>query len=387
MLNNLNKTIIITGSQVPLSGENNDAFRNLLGSFRILSSFFIPEVCIFFNNKLLRGNRSRKISSTKFDGFNSTIPPLIKDDINFTINSDVFLSRKIHKSLEVWSELSDEWIFIKLTPLTLENALKNIFNQAKFRCIIIDSKSGFDSCYNDCFLLDQCKEMIENGKIILMLTNFEEENNAQIDKVHCELRSLGVVMDNSITIPAALGKVSVLLGKFKDREVIRSLLRTNLKGETDIANEVHSIKAHKPNIMKKLIMNVINLRNTEIDVFIDNIQFELELTLLSSEELMLIKSVIDLTCFTTPNNCGKTALHTLILEKSFSFLDKLGEIGVDFNYLDTDGNSCLFLCLRAKQYEKCKIIIKHGGKFIASQKQLSRVVIKAIKENDINFFK
>ena len=387
MLNNLNKTIIVTGSQIPLSGENNDAFHNLLGSFQILSALFIPEVCIYFNHKLLRGNRTKKTTSTKFDGFDSTIPPLVRTDINLTINSEVFLSRKIHKSLEVWPHLSDEWVFIKQTPLTTQSFLQRVFAQTIFRCVIFDSKSGFDSCYADFFLLNQCKQLIEDGKIILMLTNFEEENNEQVDRVHRELVNLGVVMDNSITIAAALAKVAVLLGNFSDNEDVVRLLRSNLKGETDLRQETHSFKAHHPNIVYKLIQNAQNLRNTEVDLFIDNIQFELEKRLLDSEQTLLIESVLDLTKFSTQNNRHQSALHLIVLTKSVEFLDMLGTKGVDFNQLDSKGNSCLFVCLQAKQYAKCRVILKHKGELMASQKQLNSAVIRAVVDGDVEFFK
>jgi lysophospholipase len=63
MLENLAKTVIITGSQIPLSEIRNDAFDNLMGSLIIAGHFCIPEVCIFFRDRLLRGNRSKKIDS------------------------------------------------------------------------------------------------------------------------------------------------------------------------------------------------------------------------------------------------------------------------------------------------------------------------------------
>jgi hypothetical protein len=232
-----------------------------------------------------------------------------------------------------------------------------------------------------------CREMVNEGKIIFMLTHFEEEDNAQVDHVHRELVKLGVVMDNSITVSAALGKVSVLLGKFQDRECVISLLKTNLKGETDLSQQEHSLKAHNPNIIMHLIENVQNLKNTEIEVFTDNIQFELEMKLLESEQPLVIESVLGLTSLATKNNHGQSALHILILSKDEAFLEILGKLKVDFNILDKDGNSCLFLCLRRKQYTKCSIIIKYNGRFVANPKHLAQMIIKAVKNNDIEFFK
>jgi 60kDa lysophospholipase len=71
MLQNLGKPVILTGSQAPMSSLQNDATDNLLGSLVIAGHFMIPEVCLFFNHKLFRGNRATKVSSVDFDAFDS----------------------------------------------------------------------------------------------------------------------------------------------------------------------------------------------------------------------------------------------------------------------------------------------------------------------------
>lgn len=77
MLENLGKTVILTGSQVPLSQEPSDGVDNLLGSLTIAGHCEIPEVCIFFHQNLLRGNRCIKWDSSKLDAFRSpNYPPL-----------------------------------------------------------------------------------------------------------------------------------------------------------------------------------------------------------------------------------------------------------------------------------------------------------------------
>jgi len=87
MLENLGKTVVVTGSQVPLAEARNDAVDNLLGALTIAGHFVIPEVCLFFANKLLRGNRSKKISAIDFDAFDSpNFAPLVKVGINIAVS-------------------------------------------------------------------------------------------------------------------------------------------------------------------------------------------------------------------------------------------------------------------------------------------------------------
>ena len=77
MLQNLGKPVILTGSQAPMLELQNDAIDNLLGSLIIAGHFMIPEVCLFFNHELLRGNRSTKVSASDFAAFTSpNVPPL-----------------------------------------------------------------------------------------------------------------------------------------------------------------------------------------------------------------------------------------------------------------------------------------------------------------------
>ncbi len=92
MLENLNKSVVLTGSQIPLLELKNDAVDNLLGSVLVAGHYNIPEVTIFFHNKLLRGNRSSKIDTGEMEAFGSpNLAPLGLMGVNFTINWDEVL--------------------------------------------------------------------------------------------------------------------------------------------------------------------------------------------------------------------------------------------------------------------------------------------------------
>lgn len=92
MLENLGKTVIITGSQVPLSEVRNDAIDNLLGALTIASHYIIPEVTLFFNQKLFRGNRTKKVDATNFNAFDSpNMKPLVKLGINISTLSILYI--------------------------------------------------------------------------------------------------------------------------------------------------------------------------------------------------------------------------------------------------------------------------------------------------------
>lgn len=88
------KTVIITGSQVPLTEVRNDALDNLLGALTIAGHFLIPEVCLYFRQKLYRGNRSSKLSAVDFDAFDSpNMPCLVEVGIDISKSSSILYSR------------------------------------------------------------------------------------------------------------------------------------------------------------------------------------------------------------------------------------------------------------------------------------------------------
>jgi L-asparaginase len=90
MLEDLSKPVIVTGSQIPLAELRSDGQTNLLNALYIAANYPIPEVTLFFNNKLYRGNRVRKVDADGFDAFDSpNFPALLEAGINIEVNHDV----------------------------------------------------------------------------------------------------------------------------------------------------------------------------------------------------------------------------------------------------------------------------------------------------------
>lgn len=117
MIENLNKTVIITGSQIPLYEMKNDAVSNVDGALIVAGHFNIPEVCIFFDNKLMRGNRTTKSSSTEFLGFTSpNFPPLGVMNVGFEIRWDLILRNNYNGTIDLHTELSKDVAIFRCTP-------------------------------------------------------------------------------------------------------------------------------------------------------------------------------------------------------------------------------------------------------------------------------
>ena len=114
MLENLNKAVILTGSQIPIGERRTDAKENLITSVEIASSKKINEVCIYFEDQLYRGNRTVKINTEHFKAFSSpNFPVLAKAGVKIKYHN---YPKKINKELKVHTEISNDIAILKLFP-------------------------------------------------------------------------------------------------------------------------------------------------------------------------------------------------------------------------------------------------------------------------------
>jgi len=125
MLENVRKTVVVTGSQVPLSQSQNDGTTNLLGALTVCGNYEIPEVCLFFNHKLYRGNRTIKQDADSFGGFNSpNFPPLAEMGIGAQISWDRIRVPRLDTKPTFHKNLSGEVTVVRVYPGTSHRILK-----------------------------------------------------------------------------------------------------------------------------------------------------------------------------------------------------------------------------------------------------------------------
>lgn len=132
MLENLNKPVILTGSQIPILELKTDAVDNLLGALLIAGQYQIPEVCIFFGNKLLRGNRTTKISTLKIVAFESpNLGPLGEVGVNFSIHWNRLMRHNFDGKLRVFTDFSENISLINVMPCMNLSVVENILQASK----------------------------------------------------------------------------------------------------------------------------------------------------------------------------------------------------------------------------------------------------------------
>ena len=125
------KAVILTGSQIPIGSRRTDAKENLITSIEIASSGKIKEVCVYFEDKLLRGNRTVKINSEQFEAFHSPNFPALADvGIHIKYNSNYFFTSN-QEVLNIHTNFSEDVAVLKLFPGITEKVVSAVLNSAK----------------------------------------------------------------------------------------------------------------------------------------------------------------------------------------------------------------------------------------------------------------
>ena len=239
MIENLSKPVIFTGSQLPIGMPRTDGKENLISAVEIAAAkdadghALVPEVCICFDNILMRGNRTCKMNSDNFRAFRSeNLPPLAEAGINIRYNTGI-----IHRPAS-WEEppifrksLDTRVSILKMHPGITPQIVRDIMCSTDTRAVIIETYGAGNAPSKDWFL-KIVQEAAGMGKIILNVTQcIAGSVNMDIYATGKCLKDAGVVSGYDSTTESALAKLFYLLGTFHDNEQVKILLEEDLRGE------------------------------------------------------------------------------------------------------------------------------------------------------------
>ncbi len=229
LLEDLCKPIILTGSQLPVGIRRTDAKENLITAIEIAASGNTPEVCVYFEYKLLRGNRSVKINAEHFEAFDSpNFHVLAEAGVHIKYFQKVNCS--IEKSLIVHQQMSASVALLKLYPGIPQELVKKVIN-SNCRGIVLET-FGSGNASTEVEFLSTLESAIDNGKIILNISQCLAGAVSQgLYETSSQLEKLGVVSGKDMTTEAALTKMMFLLGQDLTTEEIKTKLTNPLRGE------------------------------------------------------------------------------------------------------------------------------------------------------------
>lgn len=232
MLQGLQKPVVITGAQIPLCNIRNDARENLITALLIAANFEIPEVCLCFGDKLLRGNRAVKVDADSLDAFESpNFPPLGTVGIEIKINWDLVLPPpKTRKTIKVTALNESRVAGLRLFPGISVDIVKN-FLQPPMRGLILETY-GVGNAPEDRDLVATLKAANDRGVIIVNCTQcLKGTVNMEDYATGTSLAKAGVISGFDMTPEAALAKLSFLLSQELSVTKMKKLMQTDLRGE------------------------------------------------------------------------------------------------------------------------------------------------------------
>ncbi len=239
MLENLKKPVIFTGSQLPIGSLRTDAKENLISALELAASCeigkpVVPEVCIFFQNQLFRGNRTSKYNAEEFKAFRSyNYPPLAEIGVHIKFNYHL-IDNFPKDRLKVHTRLCSQVAILKMFPGITENVVNAILDVPDLKGIVLETY-GAGNAPNVKWFIESINKAIERRIIIFNVTQCSQGRvEMGMYKTSVELERAGVVDGRDITTEAAITKLMFILGQDLLHEMILEELNRSIRGEITI---------------------------------------------------------------------------------------------------------------------------------------------------------
>eukprot|EP00300_Choanocystis_sp_HF-7_P019754 c20420_g2_i1.p1 GENE.c20420_g2_i1~~c20420_g2_i1.p1 ORF type:complete len:581 (-),score=119.52 c20420_g2_i1:68-1810(-) len=345
MLENLRKSVVLTGSQVPLVEQRNDARENFLTALLMAGHFNIPEVMLCFNNTVFRGNRTFKASAMDYEAFESpNFAPLAKAAVSIDIDwSRVFRPTEL-KSFSVWTKLSPNVGSLRLFP-GVSAATVRAFLQPPTEGVVLETFGAGNAPEKNTELLEALAEASNRGVVIVNCTQCHRGSVTTDYTAGSVLKRAGVVSGGDMTTGCALAKLCYLLGKGLPIAEVRQLVSQNLRGElTDKLPQVFSFDN------TEFIRGVAKYLNTD-----------------QRDETRAISKALLPTLM-----CAAAAKGQLM-----SLMEMLDQ-GADVNIRDYDHRTPLHVAASQGHIEIVRFLLKHGANTLAIDRHNRTALEEAI---------
>lgn len=236
MLKNLNKPVIFTGSQLPLGVIRTDGRENFLTAIEIAAAKeddtpIVPEVCIYFENQLLRANRTVKYNAEFFHAFVSgNYPSLAEVGIKIIYNRNNILKPNF-KKLKVHKQMDTHVGILKLYPGISLTLVDSVLKTSGLKALVLETFGSGNAPMESGFI-NLLKDSIDNGLVIINVTQCVTGTVLQGKyATSMPLKEIGVTSGKDISTEAAITKLMYLFGKYKDSDQVKTLFQKSIRGE------------------------------------------------------------------------------------------------------------------------------------------------------------
>lgn len=236
MLENLAKPVVFTGSQLPIGDLRTDAKENLITAVQVAAlkkrnKPVVAEVCLYFEYKLYRANRTSKVSAENFEAFASpNYPALLTSGVHLAVNEEV-LWKPNRKVLKVHKNLVTEVLLLKLYPGISQCMVEAMLNVACVKGVVLET-FGAGNTTTEKWFVDALKIVVKRGIPIVNVTQCTSGSVRMGSyETSVALKKMGVINGGDITTEAAITKMMYLLGQQLGPKAFKSVFETPLRGE------------------------------------------------------------------------------------------------------------------------------------------------------------
>ena len=238
MLENLTKPVIFTGSQLPIDQLRTDGKENLITSIEIAAAkddndhALVPEVGIYFNGRLLRGNRTTKQSADGFNAFESfNYPHLVDAGVNIVYHHERILQPNWERPMTPHYRLDNNVIIFSLFPGVREDLIRHIIHTPNLRAIVMRT-FGSGNAPQTPWLINALREGSRNGKVIVNISQCMQ-GTVEMGRYDTgfRLQEAGVVSGYDSTVESAVAKLMYLQSHYDDPEKVRYYMNRSIRGE------------------------------------------------------------------------------------------------------------------------------------------------------------
>ncbi|KAI9890648.1 MAG: hypothetical protein M1814_003717 [Vezdaea aestivalis] len=361
MMKNLGKPVILTGSQMPMSELQSDANENLLGALIIAGHFMIPEVCLFFHHKLLRGNRSTKISANDFDAFSTPNYPAlatissVKTNVSWPL---IYRSNRL-ATFSLVTELETAVACLRIFPGIMPEMVEGVLKIKSLRGLVLETfGAGNAPAGADGQLTKVIGSAVKRGIVVVNVTQCISGSVRQVYAASSQLSKIGVVFGHDMTSEAALTKLCHLLGQEMSVDEVRKKMAISLRGELTDTSTTHfehpDAQFTQSDEAKVSALGYAIARG-------DLSQVE---HLLKGDQHHLLE---------TPDYSGNTPVHLAACNPEAAVLKHLLSLGASVHIRNRAGRTALFMAASAELENNIKVLTDAGAHLHTSELRIAKV--------------
>ncbi|ORX69955.1 asparaginase-domain-containing protein, partial [Linderina pennispora] len=424
MLQNLGKSVIVTGSQVPIAEVRNDGIENFLGALTVAGHFVIPEVTLYFSNKLFRGNRCVKIDAMDFEAFGSpNLAPLVKVGVDIEVNWPEVLRPNCIMPFCAHKQMNCNVATLRLFPGISAAAIR-AFLAPPIQGIVLETFGAGNAPDTRPNILEALAEASERGVVIVNVTQCQRGNVSDLYATARGLTNARVVPGRDMTSECALTKLSYLLGRGFSPDKCRDMLSRSLRGELTIVQShkrpIFSSGHVRSNTFAQFVARQILDETQANEADLEPPAMPMSPSIGSSESdlptvterasiyrsffpvllctaaatgdlqgMYLLESAsnnfLEVTCY---DYTGQTPLHCAVRAGQLPCARFLLKRGASVHVLSRMGHTPLFAAILSRHPEMVQLLVNAGAHFSdAETKDLMVSMQNAVTRGDIEFVK